>query len=73
MLPVMIVNQPTLGSRRIAAVVGFGFVALGSLAVRWLEENRVHHRWHLDTSWVAVATGCLIAMVVAVVAAFLFC
>ncbi len=63
----MIVNQPTLGSRRIAAVVGFGFVALGSLAVRWLEENRVHHRWHLDTSWVAVATGCLIAMVVAVV------
>ncbi|MCH2399790.1 MAG: hypothetical protein MK364_11815, partial [Pirellulales bacterium] len=60
-------NQPTFGSRRIAAGVGFGFVALGSLAVRWLEENQVHHRWHQDTSWVAVATGCLVAMVVAVV------
>ncbi|MBB75571.1 MAG: hypothetical protein CMJ75_13775 [Planctomycetaceae bacterium] len=59
-------NQPTLGSRKIAAVVGFGFVALASLAVRWLEENHVHHRWHQETSWVAVAAGCLLAMVVAV-------
>ena len=64
-------NQPTLGSRKIAAVVGFGFVALASLAVRWLEENQVHHRWHQETSWLAVSAGCLVAMVVAVLFAWI--
>ena len=63
-------NQPGLGSRRIAAGVGFGFVASASLAVRWLEEKQVHHRWHQETSWVAVLAGCLAAMVVGVLFAW---
>ena len=48
-----------------------GFVVVGSIAVRWLEHSRLHHRWHQEAKWETLVGGCLAAVVVAALFAWI--